>query len=286
MNQKDYPPNLEEAASAGLQLITKSLRDGKAIFETDQSSWDLITAYLIYYNFHIIALRGAGSVNGIDPDDADSAVDVLKDIIANSRELGQKVAILYDGDVDSLEKPDIGYIMGRLLDLFGNDPGNTLFLAAQKQGWYYPTEAGGNITNAGGLQYVTYVFPNDTHAGDHNSFTQSAQLVATKQYEQWYIGASGDIATSQLADFNNKVPDDARRTAVILRANNNPALDSGIQKRLEQAIAEDNQPLVAKLQKQLAQRQQIFGAHWDNEGNSTIDDSDFPNLNINRVTLS
>lgn len=284
MNQKDYPPNLEVAASAGLQLITKSLRDGKAILETDQSSWDLITAYLIFNNFHIIALRGAGSVNGIDPDEANSAVDVLKDAIANSRESGQKVAILYDGDADSLEKPDIGYIMGRLLDLFGNDPGSTLFLAAQKQGWYFPAEAGGNITNAGDLQYVTYVFPNDAHPGDHNSFTQTAQLVATDQYEQWYIGASGDIATSQLADFNNKVPEDARRTAVILRASINHELDRVIQTKLEQATAEDNQPLVAKLQKQLAQRQQKFGAHWDNEGNSTIDDSDFPNLNIQRVT--
>lgn len=271
---------LNESSIAGHDLINKSLDSGKAIVDDDKKSWDLLVGYLESENYKVIALRGAGSINGIEEDEADK---ILKSVLIPRIEKlireGKKVAMMYDGDQDLLDKPDIGYIAGRLLDHFGNSLGKFLFITAQKRSWYFPQVEGGNLSNANQKQFVTYVFDNDKYEGDHNQFTQDIRLVKTHGYEQWYIGASGDIATSQLADFNIKVPDGQRRVARIFRLKNNFKLDEEIRQKI--SVAEGVN--MAKFERQLVQRQRIYGAHWDNEGNSTILDNDYKNLDLIRV---
>ena len=48
------------------------------------------------------------------------------------------------------------------------------------------------------------MFDDGRYTGDHNSFTQCEQLVEYERFEEWFIGASGPIADSQLADYNSK----------------------------------------------------------------------------------
>lgn len=270
----------KESSIAGHDLIKKSLDSGKAIADDDKKSWDLLVDYFESENYQVIALRGAGSINGIEKDEADKIL--RSDLIPRIDKLiraGRKVVMMYDGDQDSLDKPDIGYIAGRLLDHFGNSPNKLLFITAQKRSWYYPQAEGGNLNNVKQKQFVTYVFDNDKYEGDHNQFTQDSRLVEADGYEQWYIGASGDIATSQLADFNNKVSDGQRRVATIFRLKNNSKLDEEIRQKLNVAEGVN----VAKFERQLAQRQRIYGTHWDNEGNSTIEDDDYNKLDLIRV---
>ncbi len=171
-----------------------------------------------------------------------------------------------------------------MLDNFGNNRQAVTFITAQKKSWYFPYRQNANLTNANGLNYVTYVFKDSTYPGDHNSFTQSAQLVNYSNYLQWYIGASGNIANSQLQDFNDKVPTGSTRSAVLFRLRYNSDLDQDIANRLAEAIKLGDENRISKLTQAQIQRRSIYGPHWDNQGNPLLNSSDFPRLNLEFVS--
>lgn len=264
-------------------LTAESLRSRMAMIDDGKKTeWNALVDQILSKKGRIIALRGAGSINGADPAESNRLLEnELLPRIQNYLARGEHVTFLFDGDPDDPKKPDIGYFAGRLLDTFGNNQNGVDFVTAQKRSWYYPSTEKGNLANAHGRDYVTYVFADDKYPGDHNAFTQDARLVASPKYEQWYIGASGDIATSQLEDFNAKVHAGHKKTAVLFRVHNNKALSAEISKKLTEAQGDEAK--FAKFTKQLAQRDRVYGAHWDNNGNPVLDVKSFPKLNIQFV---
>jgi len=266
-------------------LITQCLETGNAIIDDGRQSWDQLVDQIQGRPGKIIALRGAGSINGADKAESDRLIETeLVPRIEEALASGEKVTVLYDGDPDSPEKPDIGYFAGRLPDRYGNDQKGVLFVTAQKKSWYYPKREGGNLSNATGKDYVTYVFEDGKYPGDHNAFTQDQRLVEAEGYEQWYIGASGAIATSQLEDFNGKVPEGQKRQAVLFRVKNNGALDDEIQGKLQKAKDTSDLAKIAKFEGQLKQRQNMFGSHWNNDGAPTLTTASLPKVDVAFVT--
>jgi hypothetical protein len=212
----------------------------------------------------IIALRGAGSTGGIDPE---AAAHVLDDLLIPRVEEDLRrgpVAIIYDGDPDNREKPDIGSVAGGLRDYFDDRRGDqgVSFLTAQRRDWYYPTTPGSNLTNANGLPYETFVFPEGVYEGDHNSFTQSKLLARYRRYRQVYV-SGGPIATEQLGDYANKVPAGSPMNVVVVRALINRALSAEIGDKLAQATTDAQRQ---KFEAMLEQRRKIYGQQWNNDG--------------------
>lgn len=263
--------------------IEQSLRTKKAIMDDNMVSWKQITEKIKDEYKHIVALRGAGSINGIDKQAVDALIQGqfiprLEAMMSG----GGKVAILFDGDSDDLANPDIGYVMGRLKEHFDKNP-RVLFVTAQQKSWYYPAVEGGNLTNAQGLDYVTYVFEDGKYEGNHNSFTQEKDLVDSQGYEMWFVGASGNIATEQLEDFNKKVGEGNKRKSVIFRAPNNAGLDEKFRSDIEKAGGDEVK--VGKIQKKLDQRKDnTYGTHWDQQGKPKVDTSKYPKLQLEFVS--
>ncbi len=242
--------------------------------------WLSFVAELRRSNVQVVALRGAGSVNGIDP--LESTRLLILELIPRLITLGNigPLVIAYDGDEDNLNKPDIGYIMGRLVGYFASTDLPVMGLAVQKESWYYPSTPDANLESASGVQYTTFVFPDGKYEGDHNAFSQGAELVALEGYQQWYVGASGLIAQSQLLDYNEKVPVGKTRRATLFRARINSALTEEIQAKLDQARTDKDAAKIQRFEAQLQQRKQVYGVHWDNEGLPTLDATDLPNLEL------
>lgn len=257
----------------------------EAIVDVDGSVWDAKVEELDSNYKHIIALRGAGSVNGIDKAAADKLLEEeFIPRIRAQRESGP-VAVMFDGDPDSPDKPDIGYVMGRLKDEFAEEPETEVaFLTAQKKSWYYPATPGGNLGNANGREYETYVFEDGQFPGDHNRFTQSERLVNADGYEQWYVGASGPIAQEQLHDYDSKVQQERKQKVVMFRAPLNEELAPGFDAKLAEAREKGDEGKIAKFEGAIQQREKQYGVHWDNEGNSTLKTEEFPHLDFEFVT--
>jgi len=190
----------------------------------------------------------------------------LNDIRANSR----PVVVLYDGDPDDRDIPDIGAVAGRLYDEFHTHVGDggMTFATAQRQSWYYPSVPGGNLTNAKGRPFDTFVFPDSVYDGENSHFTQSNQLAAYPGYSQIYIGASGLIGAGQMVDYVNRVPKGGAVNVSIIRALNYGALDQQIGDKLAATVDEAKR---RKFQAMLEQRRRIYGPHWGNDGR--FDDS-------------
>lgn len=266
-------------------ILNESLDSGKIIIDDNMVTWGKITELLLQVSSKIIALRGAGTWNGMDQEEVDQLLTLkLIPIIENASEHEGIVTILFDGDSDNPSKPDIGYIAGRLLQHFGNIDNKVIFIAAQKQGWYPKELNGENIKNAGGLQYITYIFPDKTYPGEHNSFTQSEQFANSEKYEQWYIGASGQIANEQLSDYNNKISGEKKGKVSLFRIRNNGVLDKELEQKIEAAKVDVNEKLISTLQSRIDQRKDVYGVHWDNDGNPNINPSDYPNLELTFVS--
>lgn len=256
-----------------------------AAFETDGSVWEALQEELILNYQHIIALRGAGANNGIDAKAATELLEQklipkIKEYLATS-----SVALLFDGDPDDPQRPDIGYIMGRLRDEFIDEPDEKItFVTAQKESWYYPTSEGAALTNANDLPYQTIVFKDHQFVGDHDSFTQSATLANAAGYEQWYIGASGDIATNQLRDLNDKIFSDDLGEVTFFPAPINLNLTEMFEQKLQLARENQDTAAIEKFEKILKQRHNRFGSHFDDNGMLSIDASEFPRLKLEVVT--
>lgn len=230
------------------------------------TAWDMNMQLAIRRNSEIIALRGAGSTGGIDPIAADHVLDDLViPRLENLREQGTPVVVMYDGDPDNPERPDIGHIAGRLLERFSGQvsTGDMTFMIAQAVDWYYPVVPGSNLANVHGQPFDTYVFPRGTYPGDHNRFTQSDQLVNYPRYHQLYIGAAGMLATSQMVDYCNRVPTGGNVNVTVIRALINGALDREIGDKLAATVDDAKRQKFANM---LEQRRRIYGAHWGNDG--------------------
>ncbi len=264
----------------------------QATIDTTGEAWKTKEARVLQECESIIALRGAGTNNGIDRTTALALIEQKLIPELEKRLEKGKVAVLFDGDGDDLTKPDIGFVMARLREKYDGDS-RVEFLAAQKKGWYYPQKEGGNLATANGKEYETVVFPDNTFPGDHNSFTQSAELAGSEKYEQWYIGASGPIASEQLEDLNKKVKE-GTRNVLMVPAPINEDLGPSFETKLQTAQAElqtaqtsgneeevkKAQAKVDKLSGVLQQRQRKYGVHYTDSGELALDTSQFEHLSF------
>ena len=230
----------------------------EAVIDVDGSAWDKQAEAIM--ERRTIALRGAGSNNGIEKSTADKLLNGVIIPLIKSKLERESIALVFDGDSDRLDKPDIGYIMGRLRDAFSNlSREQVVFLAAPTKSLYYPDIPGGNLGNAYGLEYETYVFDDGKFPGEHNRFTQSEMLVNAIGYEQWYVGALGPISFEQLADYNSKVKPGKKQKVLFFRAPVNPELEQGIQAKFSKAKSDGDSSKISKFQEILLQRENKYG---------------------------
>jgi len=244
----------------------------------DLHEWNERTDALMAQGARIITFRGAGTVNGIEPGAAEAATTMLHDYVASITADGTPVALMYDGDGDNRQKPDIGSVFGRLVDSMSEDP-NVTAIAAQTEGWYSPTSPNAPIESATGKPFETYVFPDDV-PGAHASLTQSEALANYAGYEQVFVGPAGPIAFNQLGDLNQKAthrPAEAGKVKVtVLATLNNPAIDAELHAQLD--AAGDDQAR-AKVTAKLDQRtQQPYGALFTAAGEFSVDTTQFPSV--------
>lgn len=225
-------------------------------FDRDGSAWDAYVDQFTRIDSTIIALRGAGSYNGIPREVVDRMLKAeLHQWILDLPSPSGFLVFMYDGDNDSGAYPDVGYIMGRLRDYWG---GNVRFIAAQRDDWY--SGSGKPICNRtdypDGKEYETFVFPHSVIPGEHNRFTQSEKLVAYPHYYQIYVGACGMIARAQLDDLNTKVPAGKKVDVSIFRCKVNPAQTERIMGKIAVAKSQNDAEKVARMEAALIQRQQ------------------------------
>ncbi|MBI2030787.1 hypothetical protein HYT05_04150 [Candidatus Kaiserbacteria bacterium] len=252
--------------------------EGFVALDTTGEKWENVVDGLLSLDFRIIALRGAGSFNGISKANANRIVaQHLVPRLEKSVRTGH-TAVIFDGDNDDLAYPDIGYIMGRLRDQFCDW---AAFYAVQMLPWYkYRDElpAMRPLHTASYNEYRTYLFPEKTFVGDHDHFSQHARLVRTPRYEQWYIGACGLIASKQLADYSAKVSGaEGEHRAVIFRASVSVEQEQKILRKLQE---ETDPERSARLRESLARRaENPFGLLCTPEG-EFISKPEYANLRI------
>jgi hypothetical protein len=248
------------------------------------SGWDEIVQRMISCNSRVIALRGAGSFNGISNLDADRIFKQYLVPLVDNQLLGNRaVSIIFDGDDDVQNLPDIGYICGRLLDEFGD---RVDFYAVQKVSWYpYSDELSRKkpIHNSKGVEYNTILFPDGAFTGDHDHFSQNQKLVEYGEYEQWYIGACGKISLQQLSDYNAKSTK-GKRTARLFPLRISEAHGEHIQQKLDAEIKTNGQTAkAARLADSLVQRaENPYGLLHDSAGKFLYGGA-FPNLDTIEV---
>lgn len=271
--------------SYAIDNLDASLASGKAMMDNDKQTWNELVEQLLAKASKIIALRGAGSWNGMDPVEVYQLLEnQLFPRIDGQLQHPGLVVIMFDGDYDDLLKPDLGYVAGRLRERYKTAAQRVVFLVAQKESWHPDELAGLNLRNAQDLQYPTYLFPDNTYATDHSEFTQDKPLVQSSKYEQWYIGASGKISESQLLDYNSKVPAEEKRKAILFRVKNNAELSPELEKKIAKAHVDGDDKKAASLTQRVEQRKRVYGVHWNNEGQPDVDPAQFPNLEFEFVT--
>ncbi|HET9173781.1 MAG TPA: hypothetical protein VFN56_00700 [Candidatus Saccharimonadales bacterium] len=253
------------------------------MMEQDAHQWHERMDALMADGAHIITFRGAGTVNGIDPAAATAATEAITNYVSSLAEDGMTVAIMFDGDEDNREKPDVGVVFGVVADALKDKP-NVVPIAAQTKSWYYPKSEGAALESATGTPYETFVFPDDM-PGSHAALTQSEALARYSGYEQVFVGPAGPIAFNQLQDVNDKA---AGREAgpmrvTVLETPLNHQLDQVFQGQLE---ASSDDEARAKVQAKIDQRAaQPYGALFSPEGELAVQPDQYPNLDIqvNRV---
>lgn len=252
----------------------------------DLKPWEERVNSLMADGTVILTLRGAGSVNGIDPDSASQVVAKIRDRIMDLRSAGVPVALMYDGDGDTRAKPDVGSIFGELADAFARDSSVKL-IAAQSEGWYGPADKTDPIKSANGTPYETYVFADDL-PGQHASLTQSSKLVAYPHFEQIFVGPAGKIAFSQLRDLSDKAvadrPADAGDLKVIIFSTpNNANLSAQFQSRLE---TEADDAKRSKISVNIAQRRDHpYGFLCNSDGQFNLDEKQYPRLKFENTLV-
>lgn len=249
----------------------------------DLEPWNREVAALIAEGAQIITFRGAGTVNGIEPAAAGEMVRRLNMYVETITSGGRTVALMYDGDGDNRERPDVGSVFGTLVDSLSGNP-RVRAIAAQTQGWYNPTVERGPIMSATGKAYETYVF-DDGLPGAHESLTQSEALVAYPGYEQVIVGSAGPIALRQLADLSHKASNRSTEAepmhVTVYEAPLNPAVEVDLQTKL---VATTDEQVRANTTAKLEQRHnQPYGALFTPDGRFAVDEAQFPGISFSVV---
>lgn len=255
---------------------------------SDLCEWHERIASAITDQARIIALRGAGAVNGIDPEAAHRAVDFLQDSIQATLDGTQKpVILMYEGYDDNRSWPDVGSVYGSVADIFEGDP-RVRSLAVQRESQYYPNQVEGSLESARKTPYETYVFPDST-VGLHSALTQSEQLIAYPDYEQLYVGPAEPIALAQLAELSKKATDHTYSrgsdgvSVLVLSSLHNEGLNSVYQEKLR--MADSSMARDAILQ-QIKQRSvQPYGAFINSHGGLAIMDGRYPGIRGQHIIL-
>jgi hypothetical protein len=248
------------------------------IMDQDAKEWHERMEALMADGARIITFRGAGTVNGIDPTAATAATETITKYISDLAEHGSTVAIMFDGDEDNRDKPDVGSVFGAVADALKDKP-NVVPMAAQTKGWYYPKSEGATLESANGTPYETFVFPDDM-PGSHAAVTQSEALARYSGYEQVFVGPAGPIAFNQLQDVNDKAVgrEAGPMQVTIIETPLNHQLDQVFQSQLEAA---SDDAARAKVQAKIDQLDaQPYGALFSPEGELAIQPNQYPNLNI------
>ncbi len=284
------------------------------IMDAQGTLWKEREAKLIEKCNHIIALRGAGSVNGISVSDAEKMLNEhLFPRIKTMLEGGKKVAFIFDGDNDDRTYPDIGYIIGRIRDEF--DKEECTFLAVQKDDWW--DGDGGPIHNANGKEYETYIIdaknPPENIGGlaysgqqgtEHNALSQSATLVNSGKYSQWYVGAVGPIARQQIKDLELKsekgIPISIFKTSVSVEqaVSLQKEIDTTQQwltetKAMGENVPEDRKSQISRAKERLARllssRERRganpFGLFFDKDGNDNGSFADLIKTHVEVISV-
>lgn len=278
--------------------ILEKRRLENCVIDPQGSLWKKTEQRLIDECSHIIALRGAGSVNGISISDAEKIlIEHLFPTIRSMLNDG-KVAFIFDGDNDDRSYPDIGYIIGRIRDEFDGE--NCEFFAVQKYDWW--SSDGKAIHNASGKEYKTYVIdaknPPENIGGipysgqqgtEHNALSQSQILINSGKYTQWYVGAVGPIAGQQIKDVelktNNKIEVTVFKAPVSIEQSF--SLQNKIDKTREDLLNTlDKEELETKLKRLQTSKERReanpYGMFFDKDGN---DNGSFNNLAKVRVNV-
>lgn len=260
------------------------------VLEADLNMWHTRMEELMAEGTRIIAFRGAGSANGIEPTAAHAIGEMLHQYVTDVAEAGVPVALLYDGDDDVRERPDLGSVFGTLADSLADNPHVTA-IAVQTKDWYEPKSEGAALTSSNNSTYETYVFDKNIPEIDpslkgrglaHSALTQSEALVVYPNYEQIIVGAAGPITAAQLHDLAKKAahrPITAGPMPVtILAAPINPALDEQIRHAAQNDPSEARR---ARAAQKIIQRQEFpYGALCSPTGELGIDESDYPNVSL------
>jgi hypothetical protein len=230
----------------------------------------------------IIALRGAGAINGIDEKAALHVTDELHSHITSFTDQGKPVVLMYDGDPHNEDVPDVGTIFGRLTDRLA-DEGNNLVTPMAVQ---VTSEAeGGPLRSAGGRPYETYALQSDN--GDYfaaTTLTQSDALVAYPEYEQFIVGPVGKTADRQLRDLGERVrahrPADAGNLDVTILPTPNNSAPAG---QLMESVRQNEDDLRRQGAAVMGLVQRVtepYGALVSSQGELSIDRSQFPGINF------
>lgn len=235
----------------------------------------------------IFVFRGAGTNNGIAMEDAPRAAEKVTALLRDALDAGRQVVIMYDGDEDNREKPDVGSIFGMVADTFKDNPDVTT-ITAQKEGWYYPRTDGAALQSAGGTPYETYVVPDSAPLRNGASYpdltpqtdlTQSEALAQYGKYQQIFVGPAGPIAAAQLGDLNEKATSHSVRVLVIA-TRNNQRLTSEFAAKKQSATEAGDTKKAALIDSIIAQRELPFGALYGASGERVLSLSDYPSLSI------
>lgn len=266
------------------------------MLEDNLDIWHSRMEELMVAGTRIIALRGAGSANGIEPTAADAITEILYKYVAELTESGTPVALMYDGDEDVRENPYLGSVFGVLADSLASNPSVTT-IAVQTKNWYEPKTEGSALASVTGTQYETYVFnkdmpeigPNLQDRGmAHSALTQSEALVLYPNYEQIIIGAAGLIAGSQLHDLAAKALGRSQTAGpvpvTLLVAPINPNLDERLRYTAQHDPSETRR---ARAADKIIQRQEYpYGVLCSPEGEFNLNEAEYTNISFKPILLS
>ena len=277
-----------EAENSWKLLNKNNITKAEIMVGNNFESFDRRIDSLMEKRTRIIAFRGAGSTNGIDPAQFERVTQRILDGLSYYFRDDEPIAFIYDGDPDDRDNPDIGAIFGVLADYY-KDNKKISVIAVQKKSWYYPEVDGGVLKSATGIPYETFVFDDidDGMSGGHSAFSQSEKLVNYHSYEQLIVGPSGKIVLGQLTDLNSKVREGTKPVDVmVFKAHNNPNLDSVNNEALAQAELIGDTTKISKISEKIKQRtENPFGELHSKDGRLTIDRTQYPNINFRVVQV-
>jgi hypothetical protein len=232
---------------------------------------------------HIITIRGAGSVNGIEPHAAAVATEMLHSYVTSLSGEGRPVVLMFDGDEDNRAKPDVGSVFGGLVDSLQDNP-NVAAICVQTKDWYYPLTEGDALRTAYGNPYETYLIDGDV-PGRHAALTQSKKLANYPGYEQFFVGAAGKIGYAQLLDLSDKASNNPAKVT-ILQAPINPdqAIDEALAAKLQDA--QDDSDKKAAIQDNIDQRAELpYGTLFTKGGDLANEIAALPSVRLETLPI-